>query len=192
LIISFIFYNKNKSWKVHAYVKNNVDTKSCQLYKKEEIVIYQKELSLFFSCFSHSLKRLRMQSYKRKFCLWNNKLVLTWCQFHSHFTHAFFVQKCFFRQNVTREKLCEALSYKNACVKCWRVIESFWNWISSIVLTHLRLYLYVCSSKTDLSFNSYNLNWRKSPPNNYGLFLPKYLSAAFRTVRSLKPVSVTL
>jgi len=33
-------------------------------------------------------------------------------QFHQHFTHEFFVRKCFFCQNVTREKLREALLYK--------------------------------------------------------------------------------
>jgi len=34
-------------------------------------------------------------------------------QFHQHFTFKVFVRKCFFRQNITREKLREALSYKN-------------------------------------------------------------------------------
>jgi len=37
---------------------------------------------------------------------------VTWCQFHQHFMHAFFVQKYFFCQNVTREKLCKALLYE--------------------------------------------------------------------------------
>jgi len=43
-------------------------------------------------------------------------------QFHIHFTRAFFVWKCFFCQNVTREKLRKAICMKNAHVKCW------WNW----------------------------------------------------------------
>ncbi len=34
------------------------------------------------------------------------------CQFHQHFTHAFFIRKCFFHQNVTREKLRKALLYE--------------------------------------------------------------------------------
>ncbi len=40
-----------------------------------------------------------------------------WSQFHQHFTHAFFIQKRFFCQNVTREKLQEALSYKKCARK---------------------------------------------------------------------------
>jgi len=34
------------------------------------------------------------------------------CQFHQHFTRGFFCTKVLFCQNVTREKLCEALSYE--------------------------------------------------------------------------------
>jgi len=39
----------------------------------------------------------------------HHQLTLRSGQFHQYFTHAFFVRKCFFHQNVTREKLHEAL-----------------------------------------------------------------------------------
>ncbi len=39
-------------------------------------------------------------------------------QFYQHFTCTFFIQKCLFCQNVTREKLRKALSNKKARVKC--------------------------------------------------------------------------
>jgi len=38
-------------------------------------------------------------------------------QFHQHFTSTFLVRKCFFYQNVTREKLCKAFSYKKCTSK---------------------------------------------------------------------------
>jgi hypothetical protein len=44
-------------------------------------------------------------------------VVYSRCQFHQHFMLAFVVQKCFFHQNVTREKLSEALSYKKRARK---------------------------------------------------------------------------
>jgi len=47
-------------------------------------------------------------------------------QFHQHFTCMFFIRKCFFCQNVTREK---HFGTKNAGVKRW------WNWHQQI---HLR------------------------------------------------------
>jgi len=56
-----------------------------------------------------------------KMSLWTDKSLSNWyivtrtlsrCQFHQHYTCALFVQKCFFCQNVTTEKLRKALSYK--------------------------------------------------------------------------------
>jgi len=44
-------------------------------------------------------------------------------QFHQHFTRAFFIQKCFFCQYLTREKLREALVFFGAKIlfeKCAR------------------------------------------------------------------------
>ncbi len=47
-------------------------------------------------------------------------------QFHQHLTHAFFVRKCFFAKNITREKhfccLAPKVCTKNARIKRW------WNW----------------------------------------------------------------
>jgi len=45
-------------------------------------------------------------------------LVVALGQFHPHFTRAFFLQKRYFCQKITREKLSEALLNKNARVKC--------------------------------------------------------------------------
>jgi hypothetical protein len=62
------------------------------------------------------------------------------CQFHQHFSHTFFVQKCFFCQNVTREKLRKALSYEKHTHKMlmkltpmyeFYVRTSFWQLFSS-------------------------------------------------------------
>ncbi len=39
------------------------------------------------------------------------------CQFHQRFTCAFFVRKCFFHQNLTREKLRKALWYEKCTHK---------------------------------------------------------------------------
>ncbi len=50
-------------------------------------------------------------------------------QFHQHFTCTFFIWKCFFCLNVTREK---HFSTKNVQVKCW------WNWHQE--LTKVKLY----------------------------------------------------
>jgi len=57
------------------------------------------------------------------------------CQLHQHFTNSFFVRKCFFRQNVTGEKLRKALSYKKHARKCW------WNWLQIVDFVNILLQL---------------------------------------------------
>jgi ubiquinone/menaquinone biosynthesis C-methylase UbiE len=47
-------------------------------------------------------------------------------RFHQHFTRAFFVRKCFFCQNLTREKLREALLYvKRHCKMLMKLTQAF-------------------------------------------------------------------
>jgi len=48
----------------------------------------------------------------------------TWSQFHQHFTGVFFVWKCFFHQNVTREKHFHT---KNASVNVMKLTPELWH-----------------------------------------------------------------
>jgi hypothetical protein len=98
------------------------------------------------------------------------KLKFVHCsQFHQHFTRVFFVRKCFFCQNISREKLFEALSYKKrvrkmfmkltpGCQICvpfapcsWEVGRKWW-WNrpqggSPMNISNLKLFKFVIRSK---------------------------------------------
>jgi len=57
-----------------------------------------------------------LKEYWRISCLLNVGEIDYWCQFHQQFTRAFFIRKCFFCQNVTREKHFRT---NKLLVKCW-------------------------------------------------------------------------
>ena len=56
-----------------------------------------------------TLDREVTKNVEHKNCFYNSALSRSRCQFHQHFD--------FFCQNLTREKLCEALSYKKRACK---------------------------------------------------------------------------
>ncbi len=73
------------------------------------------------------------------------------CQFHQNFMRAFFIWKCFFCQNVTREKLREALLYKKLkCKMLTKLPTRIANFCSDITLPITKNV--VCKMNTKKSF----------------------------------------
>jgi len=74
-------------------------------------------------CIEGKIRRVNYHPYQKKASI---TLSTFRCQFHQHFTHAFFVQKCFtqlFSTYIKLDKSCQKdFCMKNAFVKHW------WNW----------------------------------------------------------------
>jgi len=80
-----------------------------------------------------------------------------WCQFHQHFTRAFFVWKCFSIVTFWRKKHFRT---KNAHVKCW------WNWRQLALAINLQLALFIFS----LHFNTQVLQYTYRRPSLFAVF----------------------
>jgi len=91
------------------------------LFLKSQTIFLCLSFSLSFSLFHLSLFHDQFYFSYLSFLLLlpfsSSALSPSSSQFHQCFTSAFFEQKCFFCQNVTREKLREALSYKKRAHK---------------------------------------------------------------------------